>query len=72
MTAKETRGDQDQDEAMTDSAIDADADVHPVLGLLLMDLGYKCIHGMKASNLAACIWVWKKQRICRHTHAQKP
>lgn len=42
---------------------------HPVLGPCVLDLGYKRLHVVKASALAA-IPVWEKQRIYRHDRAK--
>jgi hypothetical protein len=47
----------------------AKADVHPILGPVVSDLGYKRIHLVPAEKLAA-IPVWKKQRIYRHDRAK--
>jgi hypothetical protein len=42
---------------------------HPILGACLLDLGYKRVHVVSASALAA-IPVWKEQRIYRHDRAK--
>lgn len=39
--------------------------VHPILGPIVLDLGYKRIHIVSAKSLAS-IPVWNKQRIYRH------
>jgi len=45
------------------------AEVHPILGPVLIDFGYKRIHTVSAETLAT-IPVWKKQRIYRHNRAK--
>jgi hypothetical protein len=42
---------------------------HPILGSCLLDLGYKRVHVVSATALAA-IPVWKEQRIYRHDRAK--
>jgi hypothetical protein len=45
-------------------------DAHPVLGPVVVDLGYKRIHRVSAKALSA-IPVWEKQRVYRHDRAKK-
>jgi len=45
------------------------ADTHPVLGPVLVDLGYKRIHVTTARTLCA-VPVWEKQRVYRHDRAK--
>lgn len=54
-----------------DTKVVQDEDIfpHPILGPCLLDLGYKRLHVVKASSLAA-IPVWEKQRIYRHDRAK--
>jgi hypothetical protein len=47
-----------------------DTDVHPVLGPIVADLGYKRIHRLSAKALSD-IPVWEKQRVYRHGRAKK-
>jgi hypothetical protein len=47
-----------------------DADVHPVLGPVVANLGYKRIHRLSAKALSD-IPVWEKQRVYRHGRAKK-
>jgi len=44
-------------------------DPHPILGPVLIDLGYKRIHVAKAEALAS-VPVWEKQRVYRHDRAK--
>jgi hypothetical protein len=47
-----------------------DVDVHPVLGPVVANLGYKRIHRVSAKALSD-IPVWEKQRVYRHGRAKK-
>lgn len=43
--------------------------VHPVLGPVVIDLGYKRVYQVSAETLAS-VPVWKKQRVYRHDRAK--
>lgn len=43
--------------------------LHPILGKVLIDFGYKRVHVMSAKKLAA-IPIWEKQRVYRHDRAK--
>mmetsp|Transcript_1439 Transcript_1439/g.2124 ORF Transcript_1439/g.2124 Transcript_1439/m.2124 type:complete len:496 (+) Transcript_1439:179-1666(+) len=46
-----------------------DHDHHPILGEVILDLGYKRIYAASAKNLAS-IPVWERQRVYRHERAK--
>ena len=46
-----------------------EVDVHPILGKVIMDFGYKRIHVISCKKLAA-IPIWEKQRVYRHDRAK--
>ena len=51
------------------SSVESEIDVHPVLGPVIQDFGYKRIHVLSAGKLGT-IPIWKKQRIYRHERAR--
>jgi hypothetical protein len=55
--------------AATQSSIDNAAEVHPILGPVLHDFGYKKVFAVD-SNLLTTLEVWEKQRSYRHDRAQ--
>jgi hypothetical protein len=53
------------EEAKEQSTAVTDARVHPVLGPVVLDLGYKRLYAVSAQTLSNVV-VWEKQRIYRH------
>ena len=56
-------------ESRPESTSIGETDVHPVLGPVVSDLGYKRVHLMSAGKLGT-VPIWEKQRIYRHTRAK--
>lgn len=52
-----------------DNGVVAAKDIHPVLGPVVKDFGYKKVYQVSAKTLAS-IPVWKKQRVYRHDRAK--
>ena len=59
-----------EEKKMVEVEVVQDADVHPVLGPVVANLGYKRIHRVSAKALSD-IPVWEKQRVYRHGRAKK-
>ena len=55
-------------EEKTMFSTESEIDVHPILGPVIQDFGYKRIHVLSAGKLGT-IPIWKKQRIYRHERA---
>ena len=67
---REKEGTKEENEASSSSSTDQrESDIHPVLGPVIEDLGYKRIHLLSAGKLGT-IPIWKKQRIYRHERAK--
>ena len=66
--AEENAREEERGVSKTD-AVDAAAVLHPTLGRVVADLGYKKVYQVSAHTLAS-IPVWKKQRLYRHDRAK--
>ena len=58
--------DEEEEKAQTS---DNNNNIHPILGPVIQDFGYKRVHILSAGRLGT-IPIWKKQRIYRHTRAK--
>ena len=70
--SNEIHEEQEQEDTTVDMKEEKPADpssVHPVLGPLLCDLGYKRIYLLSSGTLGT-LPIWKKQRIYRHGRAR--
>lgn len=52
-----------------DADVDEDEGIHPVLGPVVFDMGYKRIHFVSSGKLGT-IPVWNKNRVYRHSRAK--
>ena len=66
---EEKKMDTTQELSTSTASNENDDDVHPILGQIIMDFGYKRVHVMSTKKLAA-IPIWEKQRVYRHDRAK--
>jgi hypothetical protein len=59
-----------EEKKVVEVEVSQDVDVHPILGPVVANLGYKRIHRLSAKALSD-IPVWEKQRVYRHDRAKK-